>query len=104
MKVVHKFIFDSTTTTNLDDARTRYAEFSLPVGARILHSHMQRGRLCLWAEVNLPVDKLETRLIAVYATGATVPSHARYIGTFDIEDYALVFHVFEVTTAKSDLT
>jgi hypothetical protein len=58
---------------------------SMPIGAKILCIHEQRGTICLWAEVDPQADKCE-RYFRVYSTGSQVLPH----------DHGLfVFHVYE---------
>jgi hypothetical protein len=67
----------------------------MPVDAILLTIQMQRGKPCLWALVDesLPSDK-EYR-IKTYGTGHKVPKAAGiYIGTYQLAEGALVFHVF----------
>lgn len=67
----------------------------LPEDAEILCVQTQAGQAFLW--VLLDKDKpLISRQVFVYGTGQPVPdTPQRYIGTFQLHDGALVFHVFE---------
>lgn len=70
----------------------------MPKGAEILCVQAQGGRLCLWALVG-PAVTNDERLIVVYGTGRPVVHDAckrRYIGTAQMDDGSLVWHVFEI--------
>jgi hypothetical protein len=67
--------------------------FSMPKGTVVRHVDMQRGVLCLWAEV--PPDSgppSEERRFTVVRTGR--PAEGVYVGT--VMEGAYVWHVFEV--------
>ena len=67
----------------------------LPKGARILCVQTQAGEPQLWVLVDKS-QPLESRRIRVYGTGWEMDEAAReYLGTFQVEGGALVFHVFE---------
>ena len=70
-------------------------DLALPTGAQVLTVQTQRGEPHLWALVH-PGLPPETRSFHLYGTGHPV-DHAplRYVGTFQLEDGRLVFHVFE---------
>jgi len=78
-------------------------EISLPRDARILCVQVQHGRPRVWALVN-PHAEQEVRTFRVFGTGHPVPKPDKgelfYIGTFQIRDGALVFHLFEEVTAS----
>jgi hypothetical protein len=68
----------------------------LPVGAQILCVQTQHGIPQLWALVDPETPDREAHWIGVYGTGHDVPSDpGRYVGTFQLADGALVFHVFD---------
>lgn len=68
----------------------------LPEGARILTVQMQDYAPQLWAIVD-ESEPSEPREIAIYGTGNPMPDEPGiYIGTFQMHDGALVWHVFEV--------
>lgn len=59
-----------------------------------LSVQMQGGVLCLWAEVNDTAPAASCRVF-VHGTGHEVhPDAARFVGTFQLPDYGLVFHVY----------
>jgi hypothetical protein len=67
--------------------------------ARILSVQEQGGNLQLWALIDegLPLQK---RVFRVFGTGQDIPSEPlRYIGTVQMDDGALVAHVFEKEAA-----
>ncbi len=69
----------------------------IPMGAQILHLAVQgdAGEPQMWVLVN-PEAKPERRTFTVYGTGWPISNQfIAYIGTFMMEDGALVFHVFE---------
>ena len=66
----------------------------LPVAAKILAVQVQRGVPRLWALVD-PGAPEENRRIAIRGTGHPIDMAGEYIGTFQVEGGALVFHVFE---------
>lgn len=69
-------------------------QLSMPLGAKPLCVQVQNGIPCMWAlvdEENALVDKK----FRIYGTGHPVdPEYTDYIGTFQIDDGRLVFHVF----------
>lgn len=82
-------------------------EIEMPAGARILTVQAQFGVPCLWALVRSESPRVR-RTIRTIGTGhpisddfptlsATASSYDGYIGTYQLSDGNLVFHVFEVT-------
>lgn len=71
----------------------------LPKNARILTIQTQRDTPQLWAMVDSETEK-ETRHFRLSGTGHPLGNDylriINYIGTFQIENGALVFHLFEV--------
>lgn len=73
---------------------------ALPAGARILTVQTQgvpylSEQLCLWAVVDTGAT-LTTRTIEVFGTGHPIEEAEReYIGTAQMNDGGLVWHVFE---------
>jgi hypothetical protein len=71
-------------------------EIRMPVGSRPLSVQMQNGQPVLWAIVDIANDKAIARF-HVAGTGHDLPDNiGRFIDTFQMEDGALVFHVFEL--------
>lgn len=75
---------------------TDQATLLMPQGAQILCVQVQRNEVCLWALVE-PDNNNEPRDIRIYGTGHPVEDAQQltYVGTFQLHDGALVFHVFE---------
>lgn len=66
----------------------------MPVGARIVHAHMQNGVACLWALVD-PSEPKVARSFHVAGTGWDVDGQRmQYVGT--VHGGAFVWHIFEV--------
>jgi hypothetical protein len=73
----------------------------MPKGAKVLAVQMQYGVPTLWARVN-PTAEKEPRHFSIYGTGHCMPDESenvqlQYVGTFQPEGGALVFHLFENT-------
>lgn len=67
----------------------------MPIDAKILTVQTQHGKPWMWALVN-PEYPLVKRNFETYGTGHRVPTLGiTYIGTYQVEDGSLVFHVFE---------
>lgn len=74
---------------------TDHQTISMPIGAEILTVQTQFGEPCLWARVDTNEPK-ETRSIAIHGTGHSIPdSTVEYIGTYQLSNGKLIFHVFE---------
>jgi hypothetical protein len=67
----------------------------MPEGAAILSVQAQHNRVCLWALV-VPNKPREKRVFRIFATGQPYAEEGNYIGTVQIDDGSLVWHVFEV--------
>lgn len=71
---------------------------TMPKGAKVLCVQMQGSKPCLWAVVDSEAET-ETRRFFIRGTGHPMPeSFERYIGTVQMADGALIFHVFEDRT------
>lgn len=68
----------------------------MPTGARILTVQVQHGQPCLWALVD-PTRASKYREIRMVGTGHPADGLTNYIGTFQADGGALVFHVFEAS-------
>lgn len=67
----------------------------MPKNAEILCSDVQYGKMCLWALVNPNAEK-ESRLIIVKGTGHSIDEeNMKYIGTNQMMEGHLVWHIFE---------
>ena len=87
-KTIWKFELETTDNQKLE----------MPVNAEILNMQTQSETLCLWALVD-PAAPKETRYFEVFGTGCPLRYDMgvsrTYIGTYQLNDGALVFHVFE---------
>jgi hypothetical protein len=100
MKTIHKYPIEVTD----------FQEVEMPMGAKILHVQSQpapygqpsKEQLCLWAEVD-PDNSLVPRRIRVFGTGHDMEHEhqLRYIGSTDMHNHALVWHVYENFILKS---
>lgn len=72
-------------------------DVDMPIGAKPLTVQMQNEKPCLWALVDSGKNK-EKRTFSIYGTGHIVNSaqHKIYIGTYQLMDGGLVFHLFEL--------
>ena len=76
-------------------AVTDKQSLQMPKGAKILTVQEQGGMPQLWAYCD-PTEPLETRTFRIVGTGNPIDQDpGDYIGTFQMRDGALVFHVFE---------
>jgi len=68
----------------------------LPKGAQILSVQPQRDQVCIWALVDTNADPFPLD-IHIYGTGHEMPEGAnfRHLDTFQLENGALIFHVFQ---------
>ncbi|MBK7366058.1 MAG: hypothetical protein IPI97_14155 [Nitrosomonas sp.] len=74
----------------------------LPVGAKVLAVQVQNGNPQIWALVDENAQK-EVRTFATYGTGHVVANNpCNYIGTYQLENGAFVFHVFEKLAYLND--
>jgi len=69
----------------------------MPIGAEILTVQMQGKSCCIWALVD-PLAEVEERNFTVFGTGHEIEGseNMSYIGTFQMHDGALIWHLFEV--------
>lgn len=68
----------------------------MPNGARILTVQVQHDVPCLWALVD-PEKTLVNRRIRIWATGQPIlEDFGVYLGTIQLRDGSLVFHVCEL--------
>lgn len=67
----------------------------MPAGAEMLTVQVQDGKPCLWAMVDPSLPK-ERRVLCTAGTGHAIQEETGldYVGTYQLEDGALVFHVF----------
>lgn len=85
MKTIHKFALQPGIN-----------DISMPQRAIILHVGVQRGTVCVWAQVDVSPDTLfETRRMVLYGTGhALADNPGTYIGTVMVLNAELVFHAY----------
>lgn len=71
--------------------------FDVPEGARFLCVQTQNEKPCMWFEVNHS-PAIEQVTIAIKGTGHFIPDNVvmEYLGSCQIADGALVWHVYEV--------
>lgn len=83
MKTVYKYSMEDDHTVKL------------PVGAEILTVRAHRGRIYVWALVDMAMGT-GSRTIRISGTGQILPDVAlRYISTIHSDDVAIVMHAFE---------
>lgn len=77
----------------------------MPADAQLLSVQLGReGSPCLWALCDTgPGNNQERRTILIYGTGNPIPEQpGRYLGTFQLDNGQLVFHVFEKEGGEKD--
>lgn len=65
--------------------------------AKILTVQEQRGKICIWAEIDTSKD-FELRHFVLMGTGHSfhnIPENIKYIGTVQLHNGDLVIHVYE---------
>ena len=68
----------------------------MPKGAKIISLQVQLGAPCIWAIVDPDLREKEREFVVV-GTGHELPDYpVEFIGTFQVNNGQLVFHVFEV--------
>ena len=77
-----------------------WQEIEMPIGAQILVMQIQKENPQLWALVD-EKNATEKRLFITCGTGQEMPGDVvDYIGSYQIKNGSLVFHVFEQITAQ----
>lgn len=71
-----------------------FVEFAMPKNAKVLTVQVQLGDPCVWAEVDVGAET-EIRRFRTFGTGHPLDSGLLYIGTYQMRDGALVFHLYE---------
>lgn len=72
-------------------------QVSMPRGAKLLAAQMQGEHPQVWALCDENAERAP-RMMAIYGTGNPVPDQpGQYVGTFQLADGALVFHLFDLT-------
>ena len=77
---------------NSDD----YVSLNLPLGAKPLEVQKQHGHVYLWCLVDPQQTIHEKRTFRLAGTGHPIKDNVDFIGTFQLDGGALVFHLFEV--------
>ena len=69
---------------------------NMPIGAKILTIQEQNGKPYLWALIDSEAKK-ENRVFCIHGTGHIISyiEAKKYIGTYQLMNGALIFHVFE---------
>jgi len=70
-------------------------KLSLPQGAEVLSVGVQFGEPRMWVLVE-PTAPVVERTFRVAGTGHHITGSLKFIGTFQLEGGALIFHLFEV--------
>lgn len=71
----------------------------LPSTATVLTVQMQHGNPHMWVLLD-PEAPTQSRHFRIYGTGHPIPdtvTAATYVGTFQLEQGTLIFHLFETT-------
>lgn len=72
-------------------------QVDMPAESKILCVQIQRGAPCIWAVVERGAKNQQSRTIRMIGTGNESPGETDdYIGTVQLDDGALVLHVFLV--------
>jgi len=91
MKTIWKFPFEVTDTLRL----------SMPDGASIIHVGVQKGQPCIWAIVD-PEAYVVPFTFYLRGTGHSLTGEEGvHIGSFQMYQGDLVFHLFEVKRMKT---
>jgi len=86
MKTIYKF-----------PLRPGVTEHVMPADAEILTVQVQRGDPQIWVRLDPSAPGVKVTL-STYGTGHTMPDDpGKYVGTFQLEDLGLVFHVYETS-------
>lgn len=75
------------------------SKITMPRDAKVLRFGLQDGKPFLWVLVNTAEKRTELRHFRFAGTGHDIerfPSCLEYIGTVDMADGSLVFHLFEL--------
>lgn len=92
MEVIYKYELDVLDRQTIE----------MPALATILCIQEQGGKGQIWARVN-PANELVPRVFETYGTGHELRGDTCcYVGTYQVAEGRLVFHVFESHTQKPD--
>lgn len=67
---------------------------SMPEDATVLSVQVQNGEPCIWAVVD-PSNPIVMRIFHLRGTGHALGEVGQFIGTFQMMDGGLVFHLFD---------
>lgn len=72
-------------------------ELTLPLWSEILSVQVQGGTPYVWVKLDTEKDN-ETRVFRIFGTGQSIddPRDMKFIGTFQLYNGDLVFHLFEI--------
>lgn len=73
---------------------TDFQVIDLPKGSQVLSLQMQDGVACVWVLVNPHEKELEPVIFDTYGTGHNIAFVGKFLGTYQLCEGALVFHVF----------
>ena len=72
---------------------TQMYRLPMPAGAKIIHTDVQHGQICIWAEVD-PHRPYGDRFFVIVGTGGYVEENLTHVGTVQIPPH--VWHLYEV--------
>lgn len=92
MQTIWKFPFELTDKFTID----------MPKGAKVLTVQVQNEHPCIWALVNdkAPVEKRTFSLVGTGTSANHITAHWRHVGSCQLQDGALVIHLFEESKAN----
>ena len=82
-RVILKYVLDGPEAT-----------IRMPHGARMLTARLQRGEICLWAEVDVCGPTVARTFVSINTGADFDPRYLRYIAT-DESSNGVVWHVYE---------
>lgn len=75
-----------------------WSSVTMPVGAEAFAVQVQHGAVCLWARITIAAPSV-VHHFRIAGTGHDLGSNVgRHIDSFQLDDGALVFHVFAEAT------
>jgi len=85
MKTIYKYQIETADVQTIE----------MPAGAKILCLQMQQGKPCIWVQCKHD-NPLVKHVVTTYGTGHEMrPFSGDYVGTYQLNNGDLVFHVFE---------
>jgi len=86
MKRIYKYTLNPSNLT-----------IPMPIGAKLISMHRQKGEMCIWAEVDIE-EKTELVTFEIFTTGEEITSdNKEFVGTFLLHNESLVFHIYKMT-------